>query len=198
MNRNSLPTMAFLATLLLVCAVVFGTILGLRQGPLDPPGYVNMRGQKAPAFEATALNGAAFGTQRLQRPLIVEFFATWCNACQGEVGVLDRVAHDLHGKADIVAINASAKGLHEAPETVADLRSFRHLYNATYPVAFDPTAAIAKAYNVGSYPQIVVIRRDGVVEYNMAGTLPPEMIEKATQLAHADVSKTVSGQLSFR
>jgi thiol-disulfide isomerase/thioredoxin len=198
MNRNTLTTLAFLGTLLLVCAVVFGTIVRLNQGPVDPPGYVNMRGRNAPAFEATALNGAAFGTQRLQRPLIVEFFATWCDACQVEAGVLDRVAHDLHGKADIVAINASPKGLHQLPETVADLKSFRHLYKATYPVAFDPTTVIAKAYNVGSYPQIVVIRRDGVVEYNMAGALPPEMIEKATQLANADISKTVSGRLEFR
>jgi thiol-disulfide isomerase/thioredoxin len=198
MNKKALATIAFATTLTLLCGVIFGTILRLRQGPLDPPGYVNMRGQVAPAFETTALTGEAFGTQRLQRPLIVEFFATWCDACRSEVGVLNGLAHDLRGKADIVAINASTKGQHESPETMADLRSFIHLYNTKYPVAFDPTAAIAKTYNVGSYPQIVVIRRDGVVEYNMAGTLPPEMIEKATRLATADVSKSVSGQIEFR
>jgi thiol-disulfide isomerase/thioredoxin len=197
MNRKTLA-ITFAASLTLLCAVTFGTILHFQQGPLDLPGYVNMRGQNAPAFETTGLTGRAFGTRRLQRPLVVEFFATWCDACQGEVGILNGLARSLRGKADFVAINASTKGLHELPETVADLRTFSHLYSAKYPVAFDPTGAIAKTFNVGSYPQIVVIRRDGVVEYNMAGTLPPEMIERATRLAVADVSKPVSGQIDFR
>ena len=64
MRKNLIVAVVFAATLAIFSAATFAFVLHAREGPLDPPGYVNMRGQIAPAFTEIALNGARFSLER--------------------------------------------------------------------------------------------------------------------------------------
>jgi cytochrome c biogenesis protein CcmG, thiol:disulfide interchange protein DsbE len=79
------------------------------------------------------------------RPLIVNFFASWCGPCKKETPLLARFYRQKAGTVVIVGVDANDK----APAA-------RRLVQADavgYPIAFESTPATADAYGVAAIPQ---------------------------------------------
>jgi thiol-disulfide isomerase/thioredoxin len=79
------------------------------------------------------------------KPLIVNFFASWCTPCKQETPLLAKFYRNEHGKVALV-------GLDENDEAGSAL-SFTRANGVTYPVGFDPQVTVASAYGVDALPQ---------------------------------------------
>ena len=79
------------------------------------------------------------------RPLIVNFFASWCEPCQQETPLLARFYRTEHGKVAIVGLDEN--------DVLGSAMSFTHKEGVSYQVGFDPEVTAASAYGVAGLPQ---------------------------------------------
>jgi cytochrome c biogenesis protein CcmG, thiol:disulfide interchange protein DsbE len=125
---------------LCVAASLTGIALAGAGGPpADPP---------APAFSLPVLGHSE---QRVSladyagRPLIVNFFASWCAPCQQETPLLARFYRGEHGRVALVGLDEN--------DILSHALSFTRAEGVTYPVGWDPEFTAASAYGVSGLPQ---------------------------------------------
>jgi cytochrome c biogenesis protein CcmG, thiol:disulfide interchange protein DsbE len=121
-----------------------GSGSGASAGPASDPA--------APAFSLPVLSpsGGQSG-QKVSlagyagRPLIVNFFASWCQPCQQETPLLARFYRAEHGKVALVGLDEN--------DLLGSATSFTRKEGVSYPVGFDPETIAASAYGVVALPQ---------------------------------------------
>ena len=131
------------AAALLVAAIVAVSLAGngAGAGPRTLPAARNfaLRELGHPGRKVTL---AAFAG----RPVIVNFFASWCTPCKLETPTLARFYRESGGRAAIIGVDSN-------DETGPALR-FVHSSGVRYPVGVDPLpAATTISYGVQALPQ---------------------------------------------
>lgn len=128
-----------------------------------------LEGQAASEFALSTLGGEK--VVRLSdfkgRPLVVNFWSTWCGPCKIEHPLLV-AAPKLHPEVGFVGILYS-----DEPAKALDYLSragsgFDHLA--------DPGGRVAIDFGVSGVPETYFISRDGQVVYKHAGPLSPEVL----------------------
>src|SRR5580658_3212101 len=115
-------------------------------GPAAPAGAAP--DPAAPAFSLPVLGESA---QKISlsdyagKPLIVNFFASWCEPCQKETPLLARFYRAEHARVAIVGLDEN--------DVLGSAMSFTHKEGVGYPVGFDPEVVAASAYGVAGLPQ---------------------------------------------
>jgi cytochrome c biogenesis protein CcmG/thiol:disulfide interchange protein DsbE len=79
------------------------------------------------------------------RPVIVNFFASWCVPCKEETPLIARFYRSEDGRVAIIGVDSS-------DQASAALR-FTHAAGVSYPVGFDPSSGTASEYGVIAIPQ---------------------------------------------
>ncbi len=79
------------------------------------------------------------------KPLIVNFFASWCAPCQQETPLLARFYRAEHGRVALVGLDEN--------DVAGSALSFTRRHGVSYPVGFDPEVIAASAYGVDALPQ---------------------------------------------
>ena len=111
------------------------------------------------------------------QPLIVNFFASWCDPCQKETPLLAMFYRTEHGRVPIVGLDEN--------DVRTNAMSFTQRYGVGYPVGFDPTAVAATAYGVIALPQTFFLNaRHHVVDRIFGAVTLPEL-DKGIALATA-------------
>src|SRR5580704_3479372 len=102
----------------------------------------------APAFSLPILGHSgqqvALG-QYSGRPLIVNFFASWCDPCKTETPLLAKFYRAEKGKVALVGLDEN--------DTVGNATSFTRADGVSYPVGWDPHFTVASAFGVNALPQ---------------------------------------------
>ncbi len=140
---------------LLLLVGVLGWV-GYRQLPLflEARGLV---GTPVPSVSVRALDGGAVaGLSSFKgKPVLLNFWATWCAPCIAEVPLIN-AAHDRWKERgfSILAITN---------EEEATVRAFQERYGVRYPVYLDPSGEAGRALRVGVFPTLVFVDRDGKI-----------------------------------
>ena len=145
----------------LLILAVWGALLLARPGV---PMVVRV-GDPAPAFSLADLDGNPIRLADLRgRPVIVNFWASWCGPCVEEFPLLTSAAaaHEADGLA-IVGIVFQDRS--EAA------RAFLARMGASWPAAMDPGDAIANRFGIVGPPDTFFIDRNGVVVGRQIGQL---------------------------
>jgi peroxiredoxin len=123
-------------------------------------------GQPAPDFRLRTLDGRTVSLSSLRgRPVIVNFWASWCNPCRREFPLLEQTIKRY--KADkLTVVGISFQDID------ADARRFAKQEHATWPLAVDANGAAAKVYGVRSVPTSYFIDPDGKIGDRIFGELP--------------------------
>lgn len=120
-------------------------------------------GAPAPATELAMLDGGSITLDELAgRPVLLNFWATWCIPCRAELPALAAVAAD-NTNITIIAIN-----MQEEAE-LAD--AFLNRIGVTLPAALDQDGAIAHSFGVVNLPTSILIGPDGTVLARHVGYL---------------------------
>jgi cytochrome c biogenesis protein CcmG/thiol:disulfide interchange protein DsbE len=153
---------------LLLLAVLGGWLL-VRSGGLGGAltGSMARIGAPAPPFSLTALDGSPVRLEELAgRPVIVNFWASWCAPCVREFPLLEE-ARASHAAADLAVIGIVFDDRAEAAA------SFMAENGAGWTAAMDPGGNVARAYGIYGPPETFFIGRDGIVAGHQIGELTP-------------------------
>ena len=140
-SRTSKIVLASAAAALVAIALI---------GVLTAPGAA--KPPAPPAAKAFTLNLLGHPGQHISlasfagKPLIINFFASWCTPCQHETPLLARFYASHGGRTAIVGIDAN--------DEAGPAEKFVQRAGVTYPVGFDPFPAPATtSYGVYGLPQ---------------------------------------------
>ncbi len=61
---------------------------------------------------------------RVDRPVLVDFFATWCGPCRAMDPIVERLAHRFEGRAEIVKVDIDGNGELAAENSVRAVPTF--------------------------------------------------------------------------
>ena len=111
------------------------------------------------------------------RPLIVNFFASWCEPCQQETPLLARFYRTEHGKVAIVGLDEN--------DVLGSAMSFTHKEGVGYPVGFDPEVIAASAYGVAGLPQTFFLNAKHRIVDRVFGAVTLADINRGIALATA-------------
>jgi len=150
---------AALVPLLLVGAL--GALL-LSRLPASSPTAV---GSVAPDFTLASLDGEPIRLSDLRgRPVIVNFWASWCPPCVEEFPLL-RDAAARYQADGLVVVGIVYRDRSEAA------REFMGRHGGTWAVAMDPGERVATAYGVFGPPETYFIERDGTIAARNIGQI---------------------------
>jgi cytochrome c biogenesis protein CcmG/thiol:disulfide interchange protein DsbE len=118
----------------------------------------------APAFDRTALSGEPVDLRRFAgKPVVINFFASWCAPCKQEAAGLARLGSDFGSRVQMVGIAIDDK-------RPAAMR-FASRYHWTWPIVFDPSDDIAYRYDLTGKPTTVVLDQQGRIAWFHAGKI---------------------------
>jgi peroxiredoxin len=160
---------------LIAVAVICGLVM-----PFPASAAALRIGDKAPALEATTLDGKKISSGDLKdgEGLFLFFWTTWCPFCIGEIPVLkDAYAGYSPKGMKFLAINPGIN------DSRTKIERYIEKYRLTYPIALDEGAKIAKSFGVRGVPTYVMVDKDGIVQYrgNRIPTDLAERVEKMTR-----------------
>jgi cytochrome c biogenesis protein CcmG/thiol:disulfide interchange protein DsbE len=156
-------------------ALVIGTpiVLLLAFGFGRDPNAIRspLVGRLAPAFTLRTLNHATFSLSSLRgKPVVLNFWASWCTGCVAEHPYLLSAWRTYHPKGvAFVGIVYDDKQ--------ADARSFVQQYGGPWPDVLDPGQQTAISYGVYGVPETYLIDRRGVIRAKSTGMVTPTMLQ---------------------
>jgi cytochrome c biogenesis protein CcmG, thiol:disulfide interchange protein DsbE len=113
------------------------------------------------------------------RPLVLNFFASWCNPCQRETPLLARYYSGMHGHIVVLGIDAN-------DEPAAALRFMRRA-GVRYPVGSDPyPARITTSYGVYALPQTFFLNAAHRIVAHVVGPLTMRVLTRDVALMEQD------------
>lgn len=130
-------------------------------------------GTPAPQLELPALDGATVRLSDLRgRPVLLNFWASWCAPCRSEMPALQQVAND-YAASGLVVIGVNQL------EDEATVRQFVTEFGLTFTIALDRDGQASQAWRVYGIPQTYLIGPDGIIRKAWVGPLTYDSVIRA-------------------
>lgn len=159
---------AFVVTAVLVATHPSAPVASGGGGGSGPTLVTYARAKQAPAgrLDLPRLGGGAgrFTLSALgKRPFVVNFFASWCTACQAELKAVAGVANAERGKVPFFGVDTNETSTRQAVRML-------HSVHAVYPVGIGTTAQ-ANEFLVPGLPTTVFVNGSGRVVATVYGAV---------------------------
>jgi cytochrome c biogenesis protein CcmG/thiol:disulfide interchange protein DsbE len=169
-------TAAFVVAIIVVSAVTTGS-----PAPSDSTasGFsVPVTGNPAAAgFTLPALGDSAKQVSLAQyagKPVIVNFFASWCDPCQRETPLLAAWYKQQGGKVAVLGLDEN--------DSAANAQKFVAAKGVSYPIGFDPNTIAANGYGIDGLPQTFFLNAQHHVVYHWDGAISTAELDKGLGL----------------
>ena len=126
-------------------------------------------GDDAPTFFVRDINEESFflsDTLKVQKPTVLNFFATWCVPCIIEMPILDTLSRE-YKDVNFYLVNVSGlmQGKEKKIEDPIKVKEMIIKLNLSLNVLMDKYGKVAEKYDVKSLPKSVVIDEKGKIHY---------------------------------
>ncbi len=127
-----------------------------------------VKGQAAPNFDL-ALDAGQYTdlASFAGRPVVINFWATWCGPCQEEMPQLVKAAADNPDLA-VIAVNVQ--------ETRSQVEPFAQKFGMDLPIVLDDVGRVRELYQVKGFPTTYFVDRNGKIAATFAGPLTPKAL----------------------
>ncbi len=146
------------------------------------PKLVTFGGGPAPQFALPGLGDASATlglTQLRGRPVLVNFWASWCVDCRKEAPLLEVAYRRVGGRVAFVGVDTN--------DTRGAALSFLHEFGVTYPSVYDPHGTAATAYGLFGLPTTVFVSPGGRILERNVGVLTSGTLDQGiTLLLHSE------------
>ena len=154
--------------------VVLLLVSGERAWGEEKPHGPLLPGQLAPAFRVPDPDGNTISLQDYQgRPVIINFWATWCGPCRQEMVVL-QAAYEAHKAAGLTILAVSE----DQQDRIETVRAYWAALGLTFLLLLDPDGSVAVLYGVLFLPSTVFVHPSGAVVAVHFGPLTQTQIEQ--------------------
>ena len=133
-------------------------------------------GHLAPDFTLTTPNGDSFTliravdrTGTAGKPVVLNFWATWCGPCRIEMPHMQATSEKYAGQVAIIGVNQM-----EPADRITD---FAAEFGLTYPLLVDEQNVVNNLYGITSLPTTVFIDANGTVRELIIGTISQGVLE---------------------
>lgn len=145
-------------------ALLILMIWGIGKRAAGTTGSVPVASRPAPAFTLPLLDGGQFDLAAARgKPIVVNFWASWCIPCEEEAAVLEQGSRAYRDRAIFIGVNVQ--------DTEPLARDFMRRFGVTYPNGRDVTGAIAVEYGMSGVPETYFVDRDGRLVRKWQGAL---------------------------
>ncbi len=134
----------------------------------EVPSAVPKVGAPAIAFDLKTLDGKQAGLEPFRgRPLVINFFATWCDPCREEMPLINELA--TKGKKDGYNVLGIA-----VEDTRAALTEYVKEAKLVFPIALDLNSIVKRSYRIFGPPATFFIDGQGVIRDVVLGPMTAE------------------------
>jgi cytochrome c biogenesis protein CcmG, thiol:disulfide interchange protein DsbE len=124
-------------------------------------------GDVAPDFTLKTFDGKSVSLSDYRgEPVVLNFWASYCHPCREEFPLFREQLAEHPG--EFVVLGVDAKDIE------SDAEKFAEDQKATWPIVFDASNDVAKAYGVAAVPQTFFIRPDGTVALRYYAQIPDD------------------------
>jgi cytochrome c biogenesis protein CcmG/thiol:disulfide interchange protein DsbE len=103
------------------------------------------------------------------RPVVLNFFASWCAPCRREMTRFERAYQHLGARIAFIGVD------HQDQRGPA--LDLLHQTRLTYPTAFDPQGDVATAYGLRGMPTTILISPEGDIRDLHTGEMAEDVLE---------------------
>jgi cytochrome c biogenesis protein CcmG, thiol:disulfide interchange protein DsbE len=130
-------------------------LLGLLVWRLTHRPHVPAIGGPAPGFTAKRLDGGRFSLAAVRgKPVVINFWASWCGPCKTEAAALERQWQRYRGQG-VVFLGV------DYTDHTSDARRFLARHGVTYPTLLDGSGSIGDRYGITGVPETYFVDRNG-------------------------------------
>lgn len=155
------------AAVLFVATITLIVVLGQAAGP---PRI----GNKAPEFTLPDLRGKARSLTtevKASKVTLVNFWATWCPPCRGEIPELEAF-YDEYVKKGVQVLAVDLQ------EQKKDVQTFVASHGMSFPILLDGSGKVADKYGISGIPTTYIIDAHGVVRNIIVGGTTGSILRK--------------------
>jgi cytochrome c biogenesis protein CcmG/thiol:disulfide interchange protein DsbE len=178
-------------TALFIVAIIAVSVAtsGTSASPGDPAAVAGSTNTVAPGFSLPALGQSGRQVSLSQyagKPVIVNFWASWCAPCQQETPLLASWYKQQHGHVVLLGLDEN--------DTTADALKFAQAKGVSYPIGFDPQVKVALAYNVDGLPQTFFLNaQHRIVDHVLGAVTKAELAKGLSLMNSASLAATADG-----
>jgi peroxiredoxin len=131
-----------------------------------------LQGALAPDFKLAGVDGHSRQLDALRgKPVLVNFWATWCEPCRLEMPAIQARYQRFHEAGlEVLAVDF------DEPKT--EVVSFGDELGLTFPLLLDPGGKVQSLYQVRGYPSSFFIDRAGVVQVVQIGVMTEGQLDR--------------------
>jgi peroxiredoxin len=130
-------------------------------------------GSPAIPFDLKSIDGKPLGLANFRgKPLIVNFFASWCDPCREEMPLIN----DLASKGDAGGYTVLGIAVEDSRAAVTEFAKESKL---VFPIALDLNSTVKRAYRIFGPPATFFIDGRGIIRDIVLGPITPERAREA-------------------
>ena len=140
--------------------------------PPAPQSTAPVIGAVAIPFELKTLEGKSAGLETFRgKPLVINFFASWCDPCREEMPLINELAAKAGGNYQVLGIAVE--------DSRAAVIEYANETKLVFPIALDLNSTVKRSYRIFGPPATFFVDGQGVIRDIVMGPLTSARVKDA-------------------
>ncbi len=149
---------------LLFALAALALVLGACKPTAPKPAAPLVEGRPAPVFATKDFSGQTVDIASFRgKVVLINFWATWCPPCRGEIPSLQRLYDTLKGDPSFVMYGVLYK------DDISAAKRFMAQGGITFPMLSDPDFVASSIYGLTGVPETYIIDKKGILRKKIIG-----------------------------